>query len=74
MMRSVIGASKPVCRGPKWCVRTKFATEVAVDPPPPTDAGLLFIGRIRTPRTDRLKTPRQDRPDGPVCRMEIFDP
>ncbi len=24
--------------------------EVAVDPPPPTDAGLLFIGRIRTPR------------------------
>lgn len=48
--------------------------EVAVDPPPPTDAGILFIGRILTPWTDRLKTPRQGRQDGPVCRIEIFDP
>lgn len=48
--------------------------EVAVDSPPPNDAGLLFIGRIHTPWTDRLKTPRQGRSDGPICRIEIFDP
>jgi tRNA (adenine37-N6)-methyltransferase len=46
-------------------------SEVAIDPPPPTDAGLVFIGRIRTPWTSRLETPRQGRLDGPVCRVEI---
>ena len=49
-------------------------SEVAVDPPPSTDAGLVFIGRIRTPWTSRLMTPRQGRADGPVCRIEIFAP
>jgi tRNA-Thr(GGU) m(6)t(6)A37 methyltransferase TsaA len=48
--------------------------EVAVDKPQAKDAGLVFIGRIRTPWTSRLKTPRQGRHDGPVCRLEIFDP
>lgn len=48
--------------------------EVAVDPPAATDAGLVFIGRIHTPWTDRLKTPRQGRADGPTCRIEIFEP
>lgn len=48
--------------------------EVAVDLPPATDAGLLFIGRIRTPWTDRLACPRQGRRDGPICRIELFDP
>ena len=48
--------------------------EVAIDPPAPTDAGLVFIGRIRTPWTDRMMTPRQGRHDGPICRIEIFDP
>lgn len=48
--------------------------EVAIEPPEPTDAGLVFIGRIATPWTSRLKTPRQGRHDGPVCRIEIFDP
>jgi tRNA-Thr(GGU) m(6)t(6)A37 methyltransferase TsaA len=48
--------------------------EVAVDAPPATDAGLVFIGRIRTPWTSRLETPRQGRPDGPLCRIEIFEP
>jgi tRNA-Thr(GGU) m(6)t(6)A37 methyltransferase TsaA len=48
--------------------------EVAVDAPAATDAGLVFIGRIRTPWTSRLETPRQGRVDGPVCRLEIFDP
>jgi tRNA-Thr(GGU) m(6)t(6)A37 methyltransferase TsaA len=48
--------------------------EVAVEAPPPTDAGLVFIGRIRTPWTSRLHAPRQGRIDGPVCRLEIFEP
>lgn len=50
------------------------AGEVSVPPPPATDAGLVFIGRIRTPWTSRLETPRQGRLDGPVCRIEIFEP
>lgn len=48
--------------------------EVAVAIPPPDDAGLTFIGRIHTPWTSRLKTPRQGRPDGPLCRIELFEP
>lgn len=42
--------------------------------PPANDAGLIFIGRIRTPWTDRLACPRQGRSDGPVCRIELFPP
>jgi tRNA-Thr(GGU) m(6)t(6)A37 methyltransferase TsaA len=48
--------------------------ETAVEPPVPRDAGLVFIGRIRTPWTSRLEAPRQGRLDGPVCRIEIFEP
>jgi tRNA (adenine37-N6)-methyltransferase len=48
--------------------------EVAVEPPRATDAGLVFIGRIHTPWTDRLECPRQGRSDGPVCRIEVFEP
>ena len=48
--------------------------EVAIDVPAPTDAGLVFIGCIRTPWTSRLTAPRQGRADGPVCRIEIFEP
>jgi tRNA-Thr(GGU) m(6)t(6)A37 methyltransferase TsaA len=50
------------------------AGEVAVDLPAIEDAGLIFIGRIRTPWISRLETPRQGRHDGPVCRLEIFEP
>lgn len=50
------------------------AGEITVVPPPATDAGLVFIGSIRTPWTSRLETPRQGRKDGPVCRIEIFEP
>src|SRR5215471_17189262 len=50
------------------------AGEVAVEPPAPTDAGLVFIGRIATPWTSRLECPRQGRLDGPTCRIEIFEP
>ena len=48
--------------------------EVAVTMPPPSDAGLLFIGRIHTPWTSRMETPRQGRVDGPICRIEVFEP
>ena len=48
--------------------------EVAVELPGMNDAGLVFIGAIRTPWTSRLMTPRQGREDGPVCRIEIFPP
>jgi tRNA-Thr(GGU) m(6)t(6)A37 methyltransferase TsaA len=48
--------------------------EVAVTPPTPTDAGLVFIGRIQTPWTSRMEAPRQGRIDGPVCRIEVFEP
>jgi tRNA-Thr(GGU) m(6)t(6)A37 methyltransferase TsaA len=44
------------------------------NPPDATDAGLVFIGRIFTPWTSRMETPRQGRHDGPLCRIEIFDP
>jgi tRNA (Thr-GGU) A37 N-methylase len=48
--------------------------ELAVEMPPARDAGLVFIGRIRTPWTSRLEVPRQGSHDGPVCRLEIFEP
>jgi tRNA-Thr(GGU) m(6)t(6)A37 methyltransferase TsaA len=50
------------------------AAEVAVEPPAATDAGLVFIGRIRTPWTSRMEAPRQERHDGPLCRIEVFEP
>ena len=42
--------------------------------PPPIDAGLVYIGRIHTPWTSRMETPRQGRIDGPLCRIEVFEP
>ena len=48
--------------------------EVAVELPAAFDAGLVFIGTIRTPWTSRLECPRQGRRDGPVCRIEVYDP
>ena len=48
--------------------------ELAVEAPSGRDAGLVFIGRIRTPWTSRLDAPRQGCHDGPVCRLEIFEP
>jgi len=48
--------------------------EIAIDLPPPEDAGLVFIGVIRTPWSSRLTTPRMGRSDGPVCRIEVFEP
>jgi tRNA-Thr(GGU) m(6)t(6)A37 methyltransferase TsaA len=48
--------------------------EIAVEPPTSFDAGLVFIGIIRTPWTSRLDCPRQGRRDGPICRIEIYEP
>ena len=50
------------------------AGEEIVEGPPTTDAGLVFIGRIHTPWSDRMETPRQGRLDGPTCRIEVFEP
>jgi len=48
--------------------------EQAVAVPDRIDAGLVFVGRIHTPWTDRLQCPRQGRLDGPICRVEVFPP
>lgn len=48
--------------------------EQAATLPAAFDAGIYFIGRCRTPWTDRLKCPRQGRLDGPLCRIEVFEP
>ncbi len=45
-----------------------------MDAPAARDAGLEFIGRISTPWTNRRLCPRQGRQDGPVCRIELFEP
>lgn len=45
--------------------------EVAVEAPAPSDAGLLFIGRIRTPWVERRDCPRRGDPKGPLCRIEV---
>ncbi|WP_225890085.1 tRNA (N6-threonylcarbamoyladenosine(37)-N6)-methyltransferase TrmO [Indioceanicola profundi] len=48
--------------------------ETAVNAPGDFNAGIYFIGRIRTPWTRRAECPRQGRLDGPVCRIELFEP
>src|SRR5258705_37866 len=48
--------------------------ELAVEVPPARDAGLLFIGRIRTPGPSGLEVRGKGRHDGPVCGLEIFEP
>ncbi|HEY8578553.1 MAG TPA: tRNA (N6-threonylcarbamoyladenosine(37)-N6)-methyltransferase TrmO [Beijerinckiaceae bacterium] len=48
--------------------------EEAVAPPAAADAGLVFIGVIRTPWTTRGACPRRGDLDGPVCRIEVFEP
>ena len=46
--------------------------ERAVETPGAYDAGLWFIGRLRTPWTERRDCPRQgDMDNGPDCRVEL---
>ena len=48
--------------------------EVTIEAPAAIDAGLVFIGRIGTPWISRLVSPRLRRIDGPVYRIEVFEP
>ena len=50
------------------------AGELAIEMPRESDAGLVFIGTIRTPWKTREDTPRQGSHNGPICRLEIFEP
>lgn len=45
--------------------------EIVGDLPAAFDAGLYFIGRIRTPWANRADCPRRGDQDGPVCRIEV---
>lgn len=45
--------------------------EVAVDPPGTSDAGLHFIGAIRTPWKTRRDCPKRGSADGPVCDIVV---
>lgn len=48
--------------------------EMAVAVPAGIDAGLVFIGRVRTPWATHRECPRRGHEDGPVCRLEFFEP
>jgi tRNA (adenine37-N6)-methyltransferase len=50
------------------------AGEKAIEWPGADDAALVFIGRIHTPWTSRMDCPRQGRRDGPICRIQVFEP
>jgi tRNA (adenine37-N6)-methyltransferase len=47
------------------------AGEVAVALPPHTDAGIYFIGHIRTPWRTRRECPKRGSPDGPICSIVV---
>jgi len=47
--------------------------EQTVETAPEPDAGVVFIGLIRTPWADREACPRQGDPQGPECRI-VLDP
>ncbi len=49
------------------------AGEITAQVPDRSDATIAFIGRIRTPWTERSQCPRQGRQDGPECRL-VLDP
>jgi tRNA (adenine37-N6)-methyltransferase len=48
--------------------------EIAVEWPDQVDAGLAFIGVIRTPWPFRADCPHHGRPDGPICQIEVSPP
>lgn len=45
--------------------------EVTTEMPAATDAGVYFIGRIRTPWKTSAECPKRGQIDGPVCRVEV---
>jgi tRNA (adenine37-N6)-methyltransferase len=48
--------------------------EATVETPASFDAGVWFIGAIRTPWKDRRECPRRGDLDGPVCRIDVAEP
>jgi tRNA-Thr(GGU) m(6)t(6)A37 methyltransferase TsaA len=47
--------------------------EVAIELPARTDAGVYFIGTIRTPWRTRSECPKRGGPDGPVCSIVVAE-
>jgi len=45
--------------------------EMAVAPPTETDAGVYFIGLIRTPWQTRRACPKRGSPEGPICSIVV---
>ncbi|MGF3022368.1 tRNA (N6-threonylcarbamoyladenosine(37)-N6)-methyltransferase TrmO [Methylobacterium aquaticum] len=45
--------------------------EESVDLPPAFDAGLYFVGRVRTPWTERAECPRNSAQSDAVCTLEV---
>jgi tRNA-Thr(GGU) m(6)t(6)A37 methyltransferase TsaA len=45
--------------------------EVVIELPPAPDAGVYFIGRIRTPWTERKACPKNARESDAPCRLEL---
>ena len=45
--------------------------EIAVEPPAEFDAGIYYVGRIRTPWTRREDCPKNARESNAVCTIEI---
>jgi tRNA (adenine37-N6)-methyltransferase len=45
--------------------------EVAVALPAETDAGVYFLGTIRTPWRVREECPKRGEPDGPICSIVV---
>lgn len=50
------------------------AGETAIEIPLAIDASLVSIGHIHTPWTDRSACPCRGRSDGPIYRIEVFEP
>ena len=47
--------------------------EITAELPRQTDAGLYFIGTIRTPWTSRRDCPKRGSLDGPICTIVVDD-
>ncbi|MBB3772096.1 tRNA-Thr(GGU) m(6)t(6)A37 methyltransferase TsaA [Angulomicrobium tetraedrale] len=64
------GTAQGVAQGaaPEFGIRPG---EVAIDLPPSADAGVYFIGRIRTPWKNRADCPKNGRESQAVCSVEI---
>lgn len=62
--------SAPMTDDPDNALRTG---EIAIELPSATDAGVYFIGAIRTPWRTRADCPKRGSFDGPICHI-VVDP